>query len=235
MLTLLTFPGHGRFPSLSPFCLKAMCLLEMSGQVWVPSYVSDPSKMPCGRLPVLRTSEALIPDSDAIQAWLQTRGAGFDAGLDRAETAHAHALVTMAEEGLRHGLAHDRWLRADCWPATRKAFFGALPAPVRGPVAAHARRQIRRMLELQGTALFSESARLGRMGRDLDAVRATLGEKPYLFGDGPGTADAAIVPVLDMIRDLPCETGLREMVRGDANLVAWIDRTAAAVYPSFPS
>lgn len=231
MLTLLTFPGDDRQPSFSPFCVKAMCLLEMAGREWAPTYLAQPSKMPYGRLPVLKTDTELIPDSGNIQAWLEDRGAGFDAGLSGEERAWSAALVRMVEEGLRYGLVHDRWLRDDCWEVVRGRFFGAVPTAIRPAIAGMVRRRIRRTLELQGTAQFNEADRLARMGRDLQAVRDTLGERDYLFGPAPGSADAAIVPVLDMIRDLPCQTGLREMVRGDTRLMAWLDRASAAMYP----
>ncbi len=231
MLTLLTFPGDDRQPSFSPFCVKAMCLLEMSGREWEPTYLAEPSKMPYGRLPVLKTDSELIPDSGNIQAWLVARGADFDAGLSAGERAWSAALVRMVEEGLRYGLVHDRWLRDDCWEAVRGRFFEAVPAAVRPIIAGTVRRRVRKTLKLQGTAQFSEADRLARLGRELQAVRDTLGEKDYLFGSAPGSSDAAIVPVLDMIRDLPCKTGLRDMVRGDARLMAWLDRARASMYP----
>lgn len=232
MLTLMTFPGTDRHPSFSPFCLKAMCLLDMSGQDWEPSFMTDPSKMPYARLPVLKTPETLIPDSGRIQVWLEERGAGFDDALSGGERAHSHALVRMVEDGLRYGLVHDRWLRDECWAVLRDQFFGALPLPLRGTIAGSARKRIRRMLEMQGTAQFSEADRLSRMARDLDAIRETLGNTDYLFGPMPSSADAAIVPVLDMIRTLPCETRLRALVRDDDRISSYLDRASAVLYPS---
>ncbi|MGR3314120.1 glutathione S-transferase family protein [Roseovarius indicus] len=232
MLTLLSFPGDDRHASFSPFCLKAMCLLGMSGQDWEPSFTTDPSKMPYGRLPVLKTAEALIPDSGRIQVWLEGRGAGFDDALSEGEKAHSHALVRMVEEGLRYGLVHDRWVRDECWKVTRDQFFGALPVPLRGTIAGTARKRIRRMLDMQGTGQFSEADRLDRMARDLEAIRETLGNTDYLFGPAPSAADAAVVPVLDMIRTLPCDTELRALVRDDERIGAYLDRASARLYPS---
>lgn len=232
MLILLSFPGSDRHPSFSPFCLKAMCLLDMSGQDWEPSFTTDPSKMPYGRLPVLKTAEALIPDSGRIQIWLEEHGAAFDDALSAGEKAHSHALVRMVEDGLRYGLVHDRWLRDECWEVLRDHFFGALPVPLRGTIAGTARKRIRRMLEMQGTGQFSETDRLDRMARDLEAIRETLGNTDYLFGPAPSSADAAIVPVLDMIRTLPCETALRTLVYDDDRIGAYLDRASAALYPS---
>jgi glutathione S-transferase len=88
------------------------------------------------------------------------------------------------------------------------------------------------MLDMQGTGQFSEADRLDRMARDLDAIRETLGNTDYLFGPAPSAADAAVVPVLDMIRTLPCETELRALVRDDERIGAYLDRASATLYPS---
>ncbi len=54
MLKLMTYkPAFGE-PSASPFCTKAICLLNMSGLDWKPEYTSDPRKAPMAKLPVLR-------------------------------------------------------------------------------------------------------------------------------------------------------------------------------------
>lgn len=231
MLTLLTFPGDEDHPSFSPFCVKAMCLLRMSGRGWMPKYVSNPSSMPYGRLPVLKTSDRLVPDSDGIRAFLESEGAEFDAVLDPAQRAASHALIRMTEENLRCGLVHDRWLRDDCWAVIRASFFSEVPAPLRGIVAGMVRRRIRRAMTAQGMAQFSEEERLDRLGRDLTAIAGTLAGKPFLFGETPTAADAAVVPVIDMIRTLPCDSGLRRLVRENALLMAYIERGRAALYP----
>lgn len=109
MLTLLTFPGSFGQPSHSPYCVKAMCLLEMAGVQWQPEYLDNPSKMPMGKLPVLRDGEKLIPDSAHIQAHLEQAGADFYPGLTTQERAQAHAFVRLAEDSLSVHLVYGRW------------------------------------------------------------------------------------------------------------------------------
>lgn len=230
MLTLLTFPGSFELPSHSPFCVKAMALLNLSGQAWAPKYLSNPANMPMGRLPVLKTPDRLVPDSGAIQHYLEGCGAVFDDGLGPRDRAVSHALIRMTEENLRCGLVHDRWLRDDCWPAAREAFFATLPAPLRRLVPALVRRKVRRAMTLQGIAQFPETERRDRLAQDLHAIETVLDGKPYLFGDSPGAADCAIAPVLDMIRTLPCDTGLRRMVRENTALMGYIGRARPALY-----
>ena len=230
MLTLLTFPGSFGLPSHSPFCVKAMALLQLSGQDWQPKYVGNPGKMPLGRLPVLKTADRLIPDSAHIQAWLESQGADLNAGLGPRDLAASHALIRMTEENLRCGLVHDRWLRDDCWPTVRAAFFAELPGLLRGPISAMVRGKVRRAMQAHGIAQFSEADRLDRLARDIDAIRVTLGDAPFLFADRPTAADCAVAPILDMIRTLPADTGLRRLVVGSAPLMAYIERARPALY-----
>ncbi len=232
MLTLLTFPGNSDQPSHSPFCLKAMCLLQMSGQTWVPEYVANPSKMPLGRLPVLKTADRLIPDSTNIQTYLESHGADFNAGLSADDKARSHALTRMVEENLRCGLVHDRWLNEQCWPVIRETFFADMPAILRKIIPGMIRRNVRRAMMAQGIAQFSREDRLDRLGRDIRAIEQTLGNNPFLFGETPSAADATIAPVLDMIRTLPCDTGLRRLVRENAGLMSYIEHARAALYPA---
>jgi len=156
MLTLLTFPGNSEQPSFSPFCLKAMCLLHMSGQAWQPEYMSNPAKMPYGRLPVLRTGDRLIPDSHNIQAHLESMGADFNAGLSDDEKARSHALIRMVEENLRCGVVYDRWFDDACWPHTRDMLFGGMPAMLRRIIPGKIRKHVRRSMIAHGIAQFQD-------------------------------------------------------------------------------
>ena len=231
MLALLTFPGSFGAPSHSPYCVKAMCLLRMSGLDWRPEYLHDPRKMPLGRLPVLRDGERLVPDSAQIQTHLESKGIDFYKGLSEQDKARAHTLIQMSEAGLYNILVHDRWLVDECWEHTRAAFFHVIPFLVRGPLTRKLRKNIRNKMIAQGTAQFSEAERLEQMKRDLNALSMQLGNQAFLFGDAPTAADAAIAPVLDMILNLPAKTGARELLKGWDGLPAYVDRVRAEIYP----
>lgn len=231
MLTLLTFPGSFGAPSHSPYCVKAMCLLQMSGLQWKPEYLNDPRPMPLGRLPVLRDGEMLVPDSAQIQAHLESKGIDFHKGLSDQDKARAHALVQMAETGIYNILVHDRWLVDENWEITREAFFHFLPGFIRGPLTRKFRKNVRTKLTMQGTAQFSEAERIEQMKRDLNALTMQLAEQKYLFGDAPCAADAAIAPVLDMILRLPVKTAARELLKGWGELPAYVARMRDQAYP----
>ncbi|PSL16560.1 glutathione S-transferase family protein [Shimia abyssi] len=232
MLTLLTFPGDATSPTHSPFCLKAMCLLEMAGQDWQPELVQDLAILPLGRAPVLRAGDRLIPDSHHIQGYLEALGADFYPGVSDQDRAIAHALIRMTEENLRTGLVYSRWLDPQIWPIMREAFFADVPAPARADVANGVQEHVRAGLMAHGIAQFDPADRLHRLVKDVDAIELTLGRGPFLFGDLPTAADAAIAPVLDMLMTLPVETDIKRAVASRHTLTAYVSRVRAAIYPS---
>lgn len=231
-MKLIIFHGDAVLPTHSPFCLKAICLLEMAGQAWEPEYIQDLSTMPMGRVPVLRIGDRLIPDSHHIQEFLEEQGADFNPGLSADELAMSHALIRMVEESLRLGLVHDRWLDEAAWPIMRESFFAAVPAPARAEVAAEVQEMVRSGLMSHGIAQFEPQDRLRRLTKDLDVLERQLAGKQFLFGDAPTLADAAIAPVLDMILRLPAPTGLRQAAEARHLFAPYAARVRAAIYPS---
>lgn len=231
MLTLLTFPGSFGAPSHSPYCVKAMCLLHISGLEWQPEYLHDPRKMPLSRLPVLRDGEQLVPDSANIQRHLEAKGIDFNKGLSATQIAQSHALAQMSEAGIYNTLVCDRWLNDESWAHTRAAFFKDIPTLIRGPVTRKLRKNVRAKMMAQGTAQFSGQERAVRLQADLAALSVQLGDQPFLFGAQPTAADAAIAPVLDMVLRLPIETLARTTLRNWDGLPTYVERVRTAIYP----
>ena len=154
MLTLLTFPQAFGLYSASPFCVKAAYMLHLSGQTWQRSDMLDPRKMPHGKLPVLRTPERLLPDSDGIRRWLEAKGTDFDAGLTDIQKGQARALIRMAEDHLYFQVVMDRWGNDDVWPILRAKFFDTVPRLIRRPVTNALRKSVLRGLDMQGVSRF---------------------------------------------------------------------------------
>lgn len=231
MITLLMFPASFGAPSHSPYCVKAMCLLEMAGEAWTPEYLTRPSDMPYGKLPVIRYKDKLLPDSGNLQRFLEARGADFHPGLSPARKAQARAFQRLAEESLGLGLVCERWLNDACWTVVRDEFFGDVPEAARGQVTDEIRAQVRQGLIGHGIARMSDADRLALFSEDLEAIEAMLWEGKFLFGDVATAADASVVPFLDMLSALPVETALGAMVCDNARLVEYVAAGRAAMYP----
>ena len=235
MLTLITFPPGFGSPSLSPFCAKAIYLLNLSGLEWQPEVTSDPRRMPHGKLPVLRTPEALIPDSDGIGRYLEQQGATFSAGLSDEEAGTARALIRMMEDHLYPLLLLDRWERDDVWPLVRDTCFAEIPVLLRGAITAGIRRNLLRGMETQGLARLTWEERLVRADQDLAVLRQRLETRPFLFGDVPTLADASGAAILGALRATPVDTPLSRRVSDDAELSGYVDRADTVMAGQHPA
>ncbi|WP_171211106.1 glutathione S-transferase family protein [Ruegeria sp. HKCCA5426] len=229
MLTLLTFPAAFGSFSASPFCVKTALMLQYSGQRWQRFDLLNPSKMPHQKLPVLRTPDRLLPDSDLIRDWLESQGTEFDKGLTDAQKAQSRALIRMAEEHIYHHIVLDRWGNDEAWPILRDTFFTEIPALIRKPVTNAIRRSVLRRLDGVGVSRFSESERRGRLERDLESISALLWQSPFLMGDTPTAADMSVGPILAAMRATPVETPLTRRIKQDTLLSSYIDRIEQAI------
>ena len=233
MITLNTFGPAFGLPDASPFCLKAMCLLKMSGVDWQVNPGVDSRKAPMQKLPVLIDNDLIIADSDAIRTHLeQTYGTDFDQGLDAAAQPFARALIRMAEEHLYFCLVYDRWKVDANWAQIKTVFFGNLPAPVRAVVPGIARRSVLGFLNGQGMGRFSYQQMMTRAEHDLVAFELAIGEGPFLFGQTAVAADASVGSLLAEIAASPCETDLRERVRRSKVLTNYITAVTAEIFPT---
>lgn len=229
MITLITYaPAFGQ-PAGSPFCVKAMSLLNMSGQPWRREDTADPRKMPKQKLPVIRDDDRLIADSDNIRAHLEQKGANFDKGLSDMEKATSRAFIRMAEEHFYFHIVLDRWGNDVVWPIVRDTYFAAIPKPLRGFITGRLRKDAMRGAQFQGLGRFSPEERLVRIEADLGAITTRLWHGSFLFGDKPTAADASVAAMLGAMRATPGKTLLKMRVAEDEILCRYIDRTEEAI------
>ncbi|WP_299901067.1 glutathione S-transferase family protein [uncultured Ruegeria sp.] len=229
MLTLLTYPSAFGLFSASPFCVKTALMLQHSGQVWQRSDMLDPRKMPHQKLPVLRTPERLIPDSDLIRHWLEQKGAEFDQGLSDVEKAQSRALVRMAEEHLYFHIVLDRWGNDEVWPILRETFFTGIPAMIRKPASNAIRKSVLKGISSQGIGRFSLSERMDRVERDLESISAYLWQSRFLLADQPTSADMSVGPMLAAMCATPADTPLTRRIKQDNLLNSYVDRMEQAI------
>ncbi|MFK5980883.1 MAG: glutathione S-transferase family protein, partial [Rhizobiaceae bacterium] len=232
MLSLIIYnPAFGQ-PSGSPFCTKALCLLQMSGVKWKPEYSNDPRSAPMAKFPVLRDGETLIADSSIIQKYLEEHhGADFGSWLSKEQQATGHALVRMAEEHLYFHIVNDRWGRDKVWKRTMPVYFEQMPAILRMFIPASIRKQVKAGLNFLGIGRFSENMLEDRVNSDLAAISNILADKEFLFGEKACFADAAIVAQLAAMAATPSNTQAANAVKSNKNLYEYIARFQTAHYP----
>jgi len=229
MLTLVTYaPAFGQ-ASASPFCVKAMYLLNLAGVPWQRQDTHDPRRWPKGKLPALQSETEVIGDSDNIRLYLEENGADFDAGLSEVQRATSRALIRMVEEHLYFHIMLDRWADNAVWPTIRDTYFRAMPALLRKPITNRIRRDVLRGMDTQGMGRLTAGERLDRVEPDLQAITAHLWQGPFLFGARPTAADASVGPMLAAMAATPEGTALSRRVRGDLILSRYVDRVAATL------
>ena len=233
MLTLHTFyPAMGNH-SASPFCVKAMVLLNIADVEWTPHWTQDLNKYVYKKLPVIEAPDGMINDSNLLIDWLEEQGKDVFPGLDAKTRATARAVIRMTEQNLTEGLVYNRWLIDDCWTVLNRQVFGGLPAPLKLFVPNMVRKTIRQRMDLSGMGRFSEKDRMTYLSRDLETIAAFI-DDAFLFGTTPTAADAAVAPVLSMIDTLPADTALRRRLRGDDKLMAYVGRAREQLFAQLP-
>jgi glutathione S-transferase len=232
MRTLFTFGPKLGLPDMSPYCMKAQILLKMAGL----DYRIDTSglrKAPKGKLPYLDDDGAVIADSTFIRWHLEQKyGVDFDNGLSPAERAQAWAFEKLCEDNLYWAVVRMRWLDDANFARGPAKFFDSAPAPLRPLIGAMIRRSVRKALHAQGMGRYSE-AEMERIAiRDIDAIAAQLGDKPWLMGAEPCSADASVHATIAGLLCPVFETPLRTAAEKHANLVAYSKRGMERWFPS---
>lgn len=222
MLKLLVFPPSFGLRSPSPFAMKAIALMQMSGLEYTLES-ADPRKAPRKKLPVLLDGALKIPDTAHIQTHLQVHhGVNFDASLNAAEIAVAQAFRCLMEDHLYWVAVHGRWIEHP--DSIREAFFGAVPAPLRQLVFRMVQNKIRAALDGHGMGRHTPE-QIHAFGRaDIQALAEFLGDKQYFFGDTPTSIDATLYAMLTTTLVPPLEDSVKTEVLSHKNLVAYRSR-----------
>jgi glutathione S-transferase len=226
-----------QFPDLwgrnvSPFGLKLEAWLRLADIPYTVQPTTDLRKAPKGKLPYIRDEGRLIGDTTLIIEHLkESRGIDPDAGLSDRDRAEALALQRLFEDHLYFVMVYSRWIDEAGWATLAPAFFGRLPAPVRGLAASYLRRRVRRTLQLQGLGRHRPNE-IYAMGRqDLQAVADHLGDRPFLTGEQLTTIDAVAYGFIANILYVPFETELKRMLEDLPTLVTYCDAMEQGLQP----
>lgn len=227
MITLHVFGPKLGLPDLSPPCMKAHILLKLAGL----DYRVDTKglrKAPKGKLPYLNDNGTIVADSTFIRWYLEDKyKVDFDKGLSPAEQAQAWAFEKLCEDNLYWAVMSARWIDEANFARGPAKFFDEAPAPIRPLIKTMVRRSVRKSLHLQGTGRHSASEIERIAIRGIDAIAAQLGDKPWLMGPEPCSADASVHATVTGLLCPVFETPMRSATERHANLVAYSKRGMA--------
>ena len=233
MITLYTFGPYFGLPDASPFVMKAEVLLKMADLPYEIDTGGYP-KAPKGKLPYIKDDGETIADSTLIRFHIEKKyGIDFNAGLSPSERGVAWAFEKMCEDHLYWAGLHERWLVDENFDKGPRQFFADAPAPLRPLVIAMMRRQVRRNLWGHGMGRHTTEEMDRLTAPDIDAIANVLADKPYLMGERPCAADAAIFALIAHGLCPLFETKVRTRIAHKPNLVAYRDRLMVQYFPDF--
>jgi glutathione S-transferase len=233
MITLYTFgPGFG-LPDPSPFVMKAELLLKFAN---LP-FTTDSKgfrRAPKGKLPYIADDGQIVADSTFIRFHIERKyGFDFDAALIAEQKGIAWAIEKLCEDHLYWAVVDARWMDDANFARGPAAFFKRVPAPARPLVQTMIRRKIKKSTVAHGMGRHTRADIEALAARDLDAIAAVLGDKPFLMGDTPCGADATVFGAVAACLCPVFETKIREAAESHPNLTVYRDRILARYFPDF--
>lgn len=228
-------PAWG-IPDLSPFVTAIDLYLRMTGQAY-ELVLGDLGNAPKGKLPYIEDGDHLVADTSFILEYLKrSYGDSLDGALDARQDAVRLFIWRMMEESFYWYLVQGRYRRDEdfaLYDPLWAEFFGHLSASERESAIADARARL--MTEFyqsgRGRMSWDEVEHMGRC--ELDAVSNWLGDKPYLFGDAPSSADCALHAFLQGLVYVPFENGIKRHALADRRIAGYLTRISERFYPEF--
>jgi glutathione S-transferase len=235
---MITLHGFGPFlgtPDSSPFVIKVMLLLKLAGLPF-RNVRGNPFRGPHRLLPYIEDDGDLVADSTLIRGHIEKKYQfDFDLGLGVEQKATAWAIERMCEDHLYFAMLDFRWLDiANFRAGLGREMFGRVPAPVRPIVKSALRRLNAKRLRGHGIGRHPRAQIAELAIRDVNALAAVLGDKPFLAGDQPCGADASVFGIVTAILTPPLDSPIRTTLQRHANLVAYRDRIARRYFSGQP-
>lgn len=226
MITLHTFgPAFGQ-PDPSPFVMKAIALLNLSGQPYTTDvFAGGPNLGPKGKRPFLVDDGVTVADSTLIRFHLEQKyGLDFDVHLTPQQKGVVWAVEKMCEEHLYFAAVYFRWMVDENFNKGPATFFNKAPALIRPLVRAAMRNKTRKMLHAQGLGRHTVAEITQLACRDIDALAQVLGDDDWLGGASPCAADASVGAFVYAGMCEHFDTPLLARSKSHKNLVAYAQR-----------
>jgi len=236
MISLYSFGSSFGVMDPSPFVVKVDAFLKMAELPYeVKSGAHYLKKSPKGKLPFIsieqQAEKLVIADSqNIIEHLTQNHSITLDAFLSAEQQAQAYLLTKSLDENLYWCLVYSRWMLDEMWPLVNKAFFGAMPAPLRWFVPDLIRKTVRKNLHGQGTGRHSKDEILAIADKSFSALSILLGAKTYFYGEQPCSFDATAYSILCQFISVDCNNEFNDKAGSYPNLVSFCQRIEKQFY-----
>jgi len=224
-LRVFTFSPHWGLPSAGPFAIKLLAWLKLAGIPYEQVIEDNPGKGPKGKNPWIELDGEPMGDSELIIAFLsQKYGVDLDAGLSAEQKAVGLAWRRTFEEHFHQVLEWELFVHPAGEAYIRKALVSQMP-PVVGPlIFSMLRSKLQKQLYARGLARHTPDVIAAKGRADVDAFAAFLGDRPFVVGDQPGTADTAVFGQLAPLVYWPMETPVASHAKSLGSVVGYCDR-----------
>ncbi|OYX75012.1 MAG: glutathione S-transferase [Rhizobiales bacterium 32-66-11] len=218
MLTLFSYPELFGVADNNGYGLKVFAYLKLAGIRFEHRHVFDASAAPRNQLPYITDGDEIIGDSDAIIAHVARKhGPDLDADLSAAQR-RLGVMLRRTLDDLYWVMSYSRWKDDAFWPAFSAALRTQHPALTEADLE-KARSFNANRYYFQGIGRFEPHDAYARGLADLTAIAALVPEQGFVFGERPGSADAAIYGFIANILFYPIATPLRAFVTDHPALV----------------
>jgi len=233
MITLHSFGQGFGMVDPSPFVVKVDLFMRMNELPFISdANVNHLKTAPKNKLPYITDGNLTIGDSHFILEYLTDKyQLTLDDHLTQEQKAQAQLYTKAIDEGLYWCLVYSRWVHPSTWPVIKKAFFGALPIPLKWIVPSMLQRGVKKNLFAQGTGRHSEEEIISLTKNYFSSLSALLGDKTYFFGDRISSFDAIAYSTLAQFIISDIDNVFNESARTFDNLVAYCQRLHEQFYP----
>ena len=215
MITLYGFGPMFGLPDPSPFVLKTMTQLKMSGLPFAFELASR-AEAPKGKIPFIRDGDLVLGDSVFIFDHLKrAHGVDLDAGLTPEQLSLGWALERMLEDHLYWAIVHARWAIDENFEKGPSQFFAGAPDEAKRAGQAG----MKQVLHGQGFGRHGNDEIANLAARDFAAASELLGGKPYLFGEAPCSMDATLFAFAASAATPFFDSSIRQAAERHPNLV----------------
>lgn len=230
MITIYGYmPGFG-VPDISPYVTKVINYMTFTGLEFEHKS-QDLARLdqdsPTGKLPFIVDEDGTkVVDSNTIIEYFKDKyGDKLDADLSPAEAANHLAWHRLVEEHLYwSGIIEPRWRLDEGWEVYMGIITGVEVTDEIRTALAPFRQRILDGFNGQGMGRRTSEDVQVFFRRDIDALSAYLGDKPYFTGDRLRSLDASVYSTVKHIANQPHPWPGTGYVQTKPNLVAYLDR-----------
>lgn len=224
-LRVFTFTPDWGLPSAGPFAIKLLAWLELVGIPYEQVIEDNPRKGPKGKNPWIELDGEPIGDTERIIELLSKRyGVGLDAGLSSEQRAIGLAWRRTFEEHFHQVLEWELFVHPAGVAYMREKMLSTMP-PVIGPlVFSMLRSHLRKQLYARGLARHTPDIIAAKGRADIEALAAFLGDKPFLLGSEPSTADTSVFGLVAPMVFWPMQTPVAAYTKSMGTVSRYCER-----------